>query len=567
MLLKRIAFLLPRLVLATPLFGLLATPASADDNLLANLNDFDDTPYVDNPWGAVNDGVLTMPPGTQFCVDENGAITPTIFSPSVAVGDLNGDGLPDLVVADAKGYFWFFPNSGTPTQPKFTTGEVMPIWIGVPNPGGSDYADYIGIWSANDNIVPRIQLVDYSNEKKLSIVAGNFEGKLFYIHNIGSAKEPQFSMPQDLANITLDTYSDHHLWCNFLAPFLYDFTGNGQLDLIMGEGTYASNSIYKLVNKGSNGSPIFNEKLTTKIIPGYGREHLTPQVVDWDNDGKPDIIAGERQGYIDLFLNKSTDPSHPVFDDPPPPAPPNHIKFGDTDQLGVLTTVAVGDLTGNHLPNLVISNSDDHLAYALNKGKLGAPEFDLPVPIKGENPFPKVFQPPQNWSINKAFSMPYVLLASTKLKDDPEFISPDGTIKSALKIYTVPHKHTYFPNEVYPVEDTHVVSCNEAIPLQAGVRYTTSFWVRTTGNVENLSYVYFTWREDLEAQGGKGVRGVFLKSDVGGTSSSWTHYTGPTFLEKADRDKDDTANVNFMFGFNGNGGTVSVAGFSLIKTQ
>ena len=44
---------------------------------------------------------------------------------------------------------------------------------------------------------------------------------------------------------------------------------------------------------------------TTKIIPGYGREHLTPQVVDWNNDGKPDIICGERAGYVDLFLNTS----------------------------------------------------------------------------------------------------------------------------------------------------------------------------------------------------------------------------------------------------------------------
>ena len=54
------------------------------------------------------------------------------------MGDLNGDGLPYIVVADPKGYFWFFPNSGTATAPKFTGGEIMPIWIGDPVPGMDD---------------------------------------------------------------------------------------------------------------------------------------------------------------------------------------------------------------------------------------------------------------------------------------------------------------------------------------------------------------------------------------------------------------------------------------------
>jgi hypothetical protein len=546
--------------------GLGIAPASAATNLLADLNAFDFTPEVDNPWGGVSNGVLTMPPGVQFAVDDNGAIVLTPFSPSVAIGDLNGDGLPDLVVADAKGYFWFFPNSGTLTAPKFTSGEVMPIWIGDPAPLGQEQYPYAGNFDSLDNTVPRIQLIDYANEGRLSIVAGNFQGKLFYIHNIGSRTQPLFAQPRDLNSITMPTYSQNHLWCNFLAPFLYDFTGNGQLSLVMGEGTYASNSVYLLTNKGSNGSPIFNEKFTTKIVEGYGREHLTPQVVDWNHDGKPDIICGERAGYIDLFLNKSTDPDHPVFDDPPPPATPNHIKFGDVEKFGLLTTVAIGDLTGNKLPNLIISNSDDHLVYALNKGKLGAPEFDAPEPIKGVNPFPKIFSPPSLWVISKAFSMPYVLLVSTKAKDDPSFVPPEPGIKSALKIYTVPHKHVYFPTEVYPEEDTHVVGYNGVVPVQAGVRYTTSFWVKTEGTVENLSYLLIGW-EDLAAQGGVGERLNFLKYPVGGTSSSWTHFTGTTFLEKADRKKEDACGMHFCFGFNGNGGTVTITGFSMTKEE
>lgn len=569
MLYKQMASLSAGLLPAVVLFLGLSPAASAAPNLLADMNGMDATQYVDDPWGGVVNGVITLPPGVQLAVDEDGHVVPTVFGPSAAVGDLNGDGLPDLVVADPRGYFWYYPNSGTPTQPKFTSGELMPIWIGEPAIAGDDRTLISENYDAVDNTVPRIQLVDYSDEKRLSIIAGNYEGKLFYIHNVGTATQPAFSMPQDLANITVPTYSQGKLWCNFLAPFLYDFTGNGHLDLIMGEGTYASNSIYRLINKGSNGSPIFNERFTTKIIPGYGREHLNPQVVDWNHDGKPDIITGERQGYIDLYLNNSTDndPAHMSFADVQNPP---HVMFGGIDKLGMLTTVTVGDLTGNKLPNLLVSNSDDHLAYAINKGTLGAPKFDVPVPLKGVNPFPKIFAAPSNWTLFKSFSMPYVALVSTKLRDDPSFKPPsdDPTIKSALKIYTVPHKHVYFNTEVYPAEDTHIIKFIPNIQLQAGSHYDLSFYAKTNGNVQNLRY-FFAGREDLAPQGvampnGDVIRYIMIENTMN-TGSEWSKITGDIYVEKADRKKEDKPAPQFYIAFNGDGGTVWVTGFTMTK--
>ena len=562
-----------RLVLFLALAAGFSDGGRAAENLLASLNDTDYTAYVDDPWGSVVNGVITAQPGAQLAVDDNGNVRSTIFGPSVAVGDLNGDGLPDIVMADAKGYFWFFPNSGTSTVPKFTTGEVMPIWIGAPPPDGiDDQGLLVKNLSTSDNAVPRIQLVDFSGEHRLSIVAGNYEGKLFYIHNTGSSTQPNFSMPNDLASITVPTYSDNKLWCNFLSPFLYDFTGSGHLDLVMGEGTYASNSIYLLVNKGINGSPIFSERATTKVIPGYGREHLTPQVVDWNNDGKPDVICGERQGFIDLFLNTSTDtnPAHQQFNNPPPPAPPQHISCGGQQQFGLLSTVAVGDLTGNKRPNLVISNSDGHLSYALNKGTPGSPAFDLPKPINAVNPLPKVFQAPPNWEIHKAYSMPYVLLASTKLKDDPTFKPPEDapTVKSALKIYTVPHQHTYFRSEVFPSQDTHLVQCDTRVTLEAGAHYDLSFYAKTDGTVDNLRCFFLTL-ENLVAQGIRGPnvrakRYVMIPNQVSATGD-WTHVKLEVKFDPVQEGKHEAGSFTFYLAFNGNGGTVWVTDFNMTK--
>src|SRR5258708_131364 len=83
-----------------------------------------------------------------------------------------------IVLHDSKGYFWVYPNRGTPKKPAFTQGEVIPIWL------GEERIDprVEGV----DNVVPRIQLLDFDNTKKLDVLAGTYAGKLFHIHNIGS---------------------------------------------------------------------------------------------------------------------------------------------------------------------------------------------------------------------------------------------------------------------------------------------------------------------------------------------------------------------------------------------
>ena len=51
-----------------------------------------------------------------------------------------------------------------------------------------------------------------------------------------------------------------------------------------------------------------------KIIEG-GRGHLVPSVVDWNQDGKKDLLVGQFEGgKIRLYLNQGTD-SAPVFKD------------------------------------------------------------------------------------------------------------------------------------------------------------------------------------------------------------------------------------------------------------
>ena len=246
------------------------------------------------PWAGVDaSGNIHCIEGKQLMVSDTGNIGPAPFAPSVGVGDLNGDGKNDLILADSYGFFWYFPNSGTPTAPAFTQGEVAPIWLG---------EERIS-WDSEgfNNIVPRIQLVDFDGVKKLDIAAGTYVGKLFRIHNVGSTEKPDFRPTQNRDSLIINTHRRGVLWCNYLSPFFTSAFGtNGAgnpLDLVMGEGTYSANSIYLLHNLNNSAQPEFNEDHLQKIIPGMGLEQLTPSVIDWNNDGKPDVICGDRTGY------------------------------------------------------------------------------------------------------------------------------------------------------------------------------------------------------------------------------------------------------------------------------
>jgi hypothetical protein len=520
--------LLPAFALADNL-GPNLIPAGKFENVTAT--------YV--PWAGVDgQNNIHCIEGKQLSVGDDGGIRGATFGPSVAVGDLNGDGKPDLVLADSYGFFWYFPNYGTPQKPDFRQGEVIPLWLAE----GRTRENAEGV----ENIVPRIQLVDFDHDGKLDVVAGNYVGKLFRVHNVGSSTAPTFKPTYNLDTMLINTHRKGALWCNFLSPFFTNMFGSGNsLDLIMGEGTYSANSIYLLRNTGSPQQPSFDEDHLQKIIPGMGLEQITPVVIDWNNDGKPDVICGSRTGYVTLYLNTSTDPDHPTF------APGTHIKIAGQEKLGNSITVSIGDLTGNHLPNLLIGRDDGTVLYALNTGTLGAPKFDnLPLPIKGILPPTYHYVSIRDWTKYQAYGVPDELVAAVNPQLEPGFTFPDGeNSKYAMKFFVWPVTNTYFPERYYPRSEDewneHVIGCQQRFTVNLNKRYRIHFWIKADGNLSDLRYKLVAAHFHHE-----GFQGYDVTNPVS-VGSSWTEFTSEVRIDNPDDPKTTSWNYGFEFRFTG----------------
>jgi hypothetical protein len=519
---------------------LMADDTGTGQNLLPV--DFESGTTTYNPWAGVDDtGTLHVWTGSQLAVDTNGSVGGLPYSPSVAVGDLNGDGLPDLVVADIRGYIWFFPNSGKPNAPAFTHGEIMPVWVGGPPEEGE--------------AVPRIQLLDFTETGKLDLVIGNYIGGLYIVHNHGSVTAPDFSMPQNRTEIQIPTHRNNLLWCNYLTPFLFDWSGTGRLDLLMGDGSYSANSIYLFTNTGSNASPGFNEEHRQKLIPGMGREDLTPQVVDWNNDGKPDIITGERTGYLDLYLNKAANKSSlPIFDKDNP----EHVSIGNMSKFGTMTTVCVADLNHDKLFDLVIGTTNGRISYAFNTGKPGEPKFDALVQFKGVNPYPKIVSPNSvELDIHRPSGTPYRLLECVNNQTDPSVtLPPNFKGHGALKSSIFKPQNTYFKDPYVPADTTFWITLLPSVHFEVETRYVISMWVRAEGDISDITWMMIG-AQSIDNGLNHAQYAVYQQPSMGNGGSDWTKLTQeikiPAVIKDNPEKKKETGDFGFRLLYHGDG--------------
>ncbi len=194
--------------------------------------------------------------------------------------DLTGDGKADLISGSWPGQIFVFKGLG---KQKFAKPE--PIVGKNKNP--------IKIYAAST-----VYAVDWNADKKLDLLIGDKAGRVHFLPNEGTQKEPAFGIPQELSAggnpIRVERGLSH--------PVAADWDNDGKLDLIVGCGNGA---VLFFHNTGTTKTPKLAAGRTllaaSKLAFGKASDGCGARVKicvhDWNGDGKLDLLLGDMSYY------------------------------------------------------------------------------------------------------------------------------------------------------------------------------------------------------------------------------------------------------------------------------
>ena len=265
-----------------------------------------------------------------------GGVTPvnitTVNATSVAVADVNGDGRADLVV----GVMSTDPNNLTPSQLFLNTGNERNPFNGTPiNITGADYVTSLALANVNGDTLPDL-VVGQGGLVSNGTTYGE-PTRLFL--NTGNPTNPFGGAPLDIGTTDVTTS----------AVAVANMNGDGHPDLIVG---HDGEPTQLFLNTGVTNNPFGGTP--QNITPSEPTTSLA--VADVNGDGHLDLVVGNSGVPTQLYLNNgsSTTPFSGV-------TPQNITAQGDAT-----ASVALGDLNGDGHPDLFVGLNGDFPRVYLN---------------------------------------------------------------------------------------------------------------------------------------------------------------------------------------------------------
>jgi hypothetical protein len=255
----------------------------------------------------------------------------------LTLGDWRGTGTPDLLVGSLEGYiFWYKTLSTKPLHfappERVRLGDQEIRRVAKPNPAagyhwGSSQGPSDGFNGGYSNPV----LADWDGDGLLDLLVGDMIGLYDWYPNRGTRNQPKLSYPFRLRVNGEPLYGPWRV-----QPGVADFTGDGLPELIAMD-LDLDLALYRRLGHQDHSALLPGEKLRYRdgatikthgvYTPGGGdgRGRTKIQVVDWNRDGKWDLLlgVGPQPGsaflgsYVMISLNVGTN-AQPSFRRPVP---------------------------------------------------------------------------------------------------------------------------------------------------------------------------------------------------------------------------------------------------------
>jgi large repetitive protein len=264
----------------------------------------------------------------------------------IASGDLDGDKDLDLLVGDRGGRLVWLENVGTPTAPAWRVKQ-----------------GHVLAGTLRENLAPC--LVDLDGDGDLDLLIGGRDGHIWMMRNVGTAKEPQFTL-ESTNYAGIDVGNDS-------VPVAMDIDGDGDPDLFVGN---RRGLVIFYRNEGTAKEPDFRLAATRfgEVVVG---SDAVPAFFDWDGDGKPDLVVGSRKGDLVLDLN-TNDAGSTDFKSWKMTAQPWHVF-----RTPGYSAPHFADLNGDGRPDLLIGDADGNLQLWYDRGARSGAATEQGQPTAG----------------------------------------------------------------------------------------------------------------------------------------------------------------------------------------